>query len=225
MERYIRNQNMLTEQENQSLKNFKVVVVGCGGLGGYIIEMLARLGIGHITMVDGDVFEESNLNRQLLSTPQNIGRGKAFVASERVNEINPEIRTVAIQELVTNDNAGKILAGHDVVCDALDNLKARRLLEKHCEKLGTPMVLGAIAGWYAQVCTIMPGDCMIDRIFPQELEKGAETFFGNPSFTPALAASVQVAEVLKILLNRGNLLRNKILSIDLLEQTYQIVDL
>jgi len=225
MERYIRNQNMLSKEENESLRGFKVAVVGCGGLGGYIIEMLARLGVGHITIVDGDVFEISNLNRQLLSSPSNMGKSKSIVARERVNSINPDVKVVAIQELLTEENAEKVLSGHDVVCDALDNLKTRRLLEKYCEKLDMPMVLGAIAGWYAQVCTIKPGDRTIEKLFPAELEKGAETYFGNPSFTPALAASIQVAEVLKILLKRGNLLQNKILSIDLLEQTYQVVDL
>ncbi len=225
MERYIRNQNMLSKEENQRLMDFKVVVVGCGGLGGYIIEMLSRLGIGQITMVDGDVFESSNLNRQLLSTPENLGRNKSCIALERVNTINPDINAVAIQELLTDESAERILKGHDVVCDALDNLKTRRLLQKHCEKLEIPMVLGAIAGWYAQVSTIMPGDGTIDKIFPPEFEKGAETYFGNPSFTPALAASIQVAEVLKVLLKKGNILQNKFLSIDLLEQTYQVVDL
>ncbi len=216
---------MLSKEENESLRGFKVVVVGCGGLGGYIIEMLARLGIGTITMVDGDVFEVSNLNRQLLSSPQNLGTGKAAVAKARVNTINPDVNAIAINELLTEDNAGAILTGHHIVCDALDNLKTRRLLQKHCERLKIPMVLGAIAGWYAQVSTIMPGDGTIDKIFPPELEKGAETYFGNPSFTPAMAASIQVAEVLKVLLKRGNILQNKVLAIDLLEQTYQVIDL
>jgi len=225
MERYIRNEKMLSPAENQKLRTFRVAVVGCGGLGGYIIEMLARLGIGYLTLIDGDVFEPSNLNRQLLSNPENIGQPKAREAKQRVKEINPEITTVAVYEFLTEVNAEEILKGHDLICDALDNIKSRRIIEKAAEKLNTPMIFGAIAGWYAQVCTIMPGDRILERLYPAEMEKGAETHYGNPSFTPALAASIQVAEAIKVLLNKEGLLRNKVLSINLLNHEYQVIEL
>jgi len=225
MERYIRNEKMLSPAENQRLRTFRVAVVGCGGLGGYIIEMLARLGIGHLTLIDGDVFEPSNLNRQLLSTPEKLGQPKASEARLRVREVNPEVKAEAIYEFLTEENAGRILAGHDLICDALDNVQSRRIIEMAAEKLNIPMVFGAIAGWYAQVCTIMPGDRMIQKLYPEEVNKGAETHLGNPSFTPALAASIQVAEAIKVLLGKGNLLRNKVLSINLLDQEYQVIEL
>ncbi len=225
MERYIRNEKMLSPAENQKLRTFRVAVVGCGGLGGYLTEMLARLGIAHLTLIDGDVFQTSNLNRQLLSKPENIGQPKAREAKQRIKEVNPEVTTVAVYEFLTEKNAGEILKGHDLICDALDNIKSRLLLESTAEKLNIPLIFGAIAGWHAQVCTILPGDRVLERLYPDGLEKGAETHFGNPSFTPALAASIQVAEAVKVLLKKEGLLQNKILSINLLNHEYQVVDI
>lgn len=216
---------MLTEAENLSLRNFRVAVVGCGGLGGHIIEMLARLGIGHITAIDNDVFDESNLNRQLLALPANIGKSKALEAKIRIEQVNPEIEITALNKFLDAGNAEILLSGHDVICDALDSISARRLVQYAAEKLRIPMVHGAIAGWYAQVCTILPGDRTLDRFYPERYNKGEEVEFGNPSFTPALAASLQVAETLKVLLKKDGLLRNKLLTINTLTHEYLVVSL
>lgn len=225
-ERYSRNMNMLTAEENESLKNFKVCVIGCGGLGGYNIEFLGRLGIGTITAVDGDVFEASNLNRQILSDETILGQSKAITAKNRMAVVNSDITVNAIFDLLTEENAKEILTGHDVVVDALDNMPCRKLLERCCCELNIPLVHGAIAGWYAQVCTIMPGDNIFNELYPdEETSKGIESDLGNPSFTPALAASIQVSEVLKILLNKEGTLRNKLLSINLMDHEYEVFQL
>ncbi|MFO7977739.1 MAG: HesA/MoeB/ThiF family protein [Bacteroidales bacterium] len=222
-DRYIRNEKMLSQQENLSLRGFKVAVVGCGGLGGNIIEMMARLGIGHMTAIDGDVFEASNLNRQLLSLPSNLGQPKALAARERIREVNPDVEVIPVHDFLTSENAKELLAGHDLIIDALDNISSRRIVEKTAEELNTPLVFGAIAGWYAQVCTIFPGDKMMDQLYPEDLNKGEETLLGNPSFTPALAASLQVAEAVKVLLGKEKLLRKKLLVINLLDHEYDII--
>lgn len=217
--------NMLTKEENESLINFKVCVIGCGGLGGYIIEMLSRLGIGTITAVDGDVFDETNLNRQLFSDSVALGKYKALKAQERISIVNPNINIIPIVENLTEQNASTILKGHDVIVDAIDNIETRFIIEKNASLLGIPMVHGAIAGWYGQVATIFPGDNVLSKIYPDKEVRGLEKELGNPSFTPALVASIQVSEVLKILIKRGNLLVNKLLYIDLLEQNYMEIPL
>jgi len=224
-DRYNRNMNMLSPEENESLRSFKVCVIGCGGLGGYVIELLGRLGMGTITAVDGDVFDLTNLNRQLLSTEEGIGKSKAFAAEERMKKVNSDVMVHPIQAFVTEENCDEIISGHDIVMDALDNMTARRLLEEHCEKQTVPLIHGAIAGWYGQVSTIMPGDGTLQKIYPPNENKGAETELGNPSFSPALVASIQVAEALKVLLKRGELLQNKLLTIDLLNHEYEIFHL
>ncbi len=223
-DRYIRNENMLSPEENRSLRKFRVAVVGCGGLGGHIIEMLARMGIGYITAIDGDVFEPHNLNRQLFSIPANLGKPKALEAEKRINEVNPGVKITARQVMLTPDNAEELLVGHDVVCDALDNISTRKLVAKTVAALNIPMVFGAIAGWYAQIGVIMPGNPLLDKIYPEGINKGAETQLGNPSFTPALAASLQVAEAIKVLLNKKGVLKNKLLVVDTLKHHYEVID-
>lgn len=224
-DRYSRNMNTLSAEENQKLKEFKVCVIGCGGLGGYVIELLGRLGIGTITAVDGDSFDATNLNRQLLSSEDLIGCSKAVAAQDRMKKVNSEITVNPVTEFVTEENCGAIIGGHDAVVDALDNMTSRRLLERHCETLGIPMIHGAIAGWYGQVSTILPGDGTLQKIYPPNENKGAETELGNPSFSPALVASIEAAETLKVLIGRGEILRNKLLTIDLLNQEYETFEL
>lgn len=225
MSRYERNMKMLSKEENSKLKSFKVCVIGCGGLGGYIIEMLGRLGIGHITAVDGDVFDESNLNRQLLSNCNNLGKSKAMEAKERMKLVNPEIEVQTITDRITEENILSVFSDQDVIIDAVDNIKTRFLIKDAAGKLNKPMVHGAIAGWYGQVSTIFPGEKTLEKIYPRKVEKGIEKELGNPSFTPALVASIEVSEVLKILLGRGELLRNKVLRIDLYDQVYMTLDM
>jgi molybdopterin/thiamine biosynthesis adenylyltransferase len=223
--RYERNMMTLSPEENAKLATFKVFVAGCGGLGGFIIEELGRLGIGRITAVDGDVFEETNLNRQLLSTVELLGASKAETAKQRMLEVNPDVEVTAIHTMIDENNCPELIRGHDLVMDALDNMGTRKIIEKACEKEGIPMVHGAIAGWYGQVSAVFPGDKTIEKLYPSDAEKGIETHLGNPSFTPAAIASIQVAEGLKILLGRGNILRNKLLSINLLDHEYEIFSL
>ncbi len=222
--RYSRNIATISEEENQSICNKKVCVVGCGGLGGYVIEMLARLGIGHIIAVDGDVFEESNLNRQILSDVESLGIKKALAARERIKKVNPLVQVEAITKRLTAENAKQIIDNADVVVDALDSIETRLLLEAFCQELEIPLVHGAIAGWYGQVCTVLPGERTLSRFYKDKSLSGVEKKLGNPSFTPALIASMQVSEVLKLLIKRGDLLNKKILLIDLLRHEYDIID-
>lgn len=223
--RYSRNRTTISAEENEVLKASKVCVVGCGGLGGYVIEMLGRIGVGTITAIDGDVFDETNLNRQLLSDVQTLGQSKAISAKSRMSVVNPEITVQAVNEFLKEENAMELLKGHHVIVDALDQIPTRLLVQATAEKLDTPFVHGAIAGWYGQVSTIFPGERTLNKIYKNNTPRGKEVLLGNPSFTPALASSIQVSEVIKVLLQRGNLLRNKILFINLLEQEYEVVDL
>lgn len=212
----------LTQEENNSLKSFKVCVIGCGGLGGYIVEMLGRIGVGYITAVDADVFDETNLNRQILSDTTLIGYSKANVAFERMKKVNPEIVLEPINTFFDAENGENIIKDHDVVVDALDNAASKKLLSDLCSKLNIPFVHGAIGGWYGQVTTIFPGDNTLDILYNGQIVSGVEKELGSPSFTPALVASLEVTEVIKILIKRGDVLRNKVLYIDLFNMNFEI---
>jgi molybdopterin-synthase adenylyltransferase len=215
--RYQRNRQMLSTSQQLRLFSSRVAVVGCGGLGGYILEELARLGVGEIVGIDPDIFEEHNLNRQLLSSPGKLGQPKVEAAAERLAQINPAVIFDSQQTAFSRENGSDLFARSAVVVDALDSISVRLELEEVCSSLGLPLVHGAIAGWYGHVASVYPGDNAVKQIYSHWKEgKGAEQKLGNPSFTPAVVASLQVAEVCKILLGEGNPLRGRKLSIDLL---------
>ena len=223
MLRYSRNKNLMSDDEITLLSQKKVCVLGLGGLGGYIVEMLSRIGVGSLTLVDGDVFDETNLNRQLFSSMNNLGSSKALEAEKRVRGINPLTKVIPVYEFVDSSNAMKIIANHDVIVDALDSIDLRKYIAKVCTELNLPLVHGAIAGWYGQVATIYPNDTTLDILYPKDIKRGIEKELGNPSFTPALVASIQVSEVIKLLLNRGDLLRNSFMMIDLYTNDIEVI--
>lgn len=223
--RYERNTNALSAEENQRLAEFRACVIGCGGLGGYVIECLGRLGVGYITAVDGDVFEESNLNRQLFSDEKSIGISKAKAAAKRMKEVNSDVTVSAINMHVTDENCEIILKGHHIAIDALDNVETRRIVENAAQALKIPLVHGAIAGWYGQVCVILPGHPVFDTLYQRSSELGAENELGNLPFTAAATASVQAAEAVKVLLGKGSTLAGKLLTLDLMAQDYEVLEL
>lgn len=221
-DRYERNLTALTAEESALLHTKKVCVIGCGGLGGYILEMLARIGVGHITCVDGDVFEVNNLNRQILSTESLIGTSKALAAKKRLEEINSQVSVNAVKAFLDKDNCISILQGHHLVIDALDNIPARLILSKGCDTLGIPLVYGAIIGWFAQISVIQPNSGTIKKIYPDNTVIRDKT---SLSFTPPLCASIQVSEAIKLLIGRESTLSGKLLFVDLLTQDYELIPL
>ena len=164
-ERYIRNLGPLTEEECLLLRQRRVFLAGCGGLGGYLLEHLLRAGVGAITVCDGDTIVPSNLNRQLLCTQPLLGSLKAEAAAARIRSIHPEITVKAIADFFTQENADDLLTGCDLVMDGLDNPRSRLILETHCESLGVPIVHGAIRGWNAQVAVCPPGSGLLHRLY------------------------------------------------------------
>ncbi|MGD9475720.1 MAG: ThiF family adenylyltransferase [Eubacteriaceae bacterium] len=215
MSRYERNFPAFSETDFEKIRTAKVCVVGCGGLGGYIIEMLARVGIGSLILIDGDVFEDSNLNRQLNATQKNLGDSKAKAAAQRVKLINKDVNTCYYKEFLTAENGQELIDDAIIIIDALDNVKTRLILQKLCKEKGIPLIHGAIGGWFAQVTTVFPEDDTLSRLYSDKKDTDSKAL-GNPSFTPALAASIQVSECLKVITEKDDLLRNQLLYIDLL---------
>lgn len=224
MKRYERNMMTFSPEENDSFKDFKICVVGCGGLGGYAIELLGRLGIRHITAVDGDVFEESNLNRQILSSEPLLGSAKVLAAKERMKKVNSNVTVTPIHAFLNESNGKSIIEGHHVVIDALDNIKSRLTLAKLCSQSNITLVHGAIGGWYGQVSVIPPDSTLLQEIYSMEEEKGLEAQLGNPAFTPALIASLQISETMKFLLKKEDVLVNKLLTVNLLNCEFDVID-
>ncbi len=224
MNRDSRTLDAISQEELEILKTKSVCVVGAGGLGGYAIEMLARIGVGNIKVVDNDVFDETDLNRQLLATEHNLGVKKVIESKERVSIINSKVKLDVIDEKLAEGNAIEILKHVDIVVDCVDNLRTRYVLQSACKELDIPMIHGAVGAWQGQVSTVFPGDRTISRIYGNEYTQEIAPI-GTASFLPGTVASYQVAECVKVILDKGEVLQNKVMYIDLLNNQSFMVDL
>jgi molybdopterin/thiamine biosynthesis adenylyltransferase len=213
----------LTPEECALLREKRVCVVGCGGLGGYIIELLARIGVGALTVVDGDVFEASNLNRQLLSEEAYIGRKKAEIAALRVSNVNSGVKATAAPELLTEQSAPRLLEGSDIAVDALDNVESRHVLAQSCTDAGIYLVHGAISGFFAQVSVIAPGSGTLEKLYPPRALK--PPMRGNLGFIASTCASIQTAEAVKLLCGRESALLGKLMLMDFRSMEFTKIDI
>jgi molybdopterin/thiamine biosynthesis adenylyltransferase len=221
-ERYERNIGAITETEQEILKTKRAAIVGSGGLGCYSAEFMVRMGIGHLTLIDGDSFITSNLNRQLNSMAINIGKNKATETKRILLMVRTDLSVDAVDVFLTEENAKELLKSHDVIIDALDNIKTRLLVEKTADSLGIPLVHGAVEEWSAQVSTIFPGDFTLSMLYQTDRESKKPSVL---SFTPAFCASLQASEAVKVLLGKENVLRKKLLTADLRDDSFEIIEL
>jgi molybdopterin/thiamine biosynthesis adenylyltransferase len=209
-----RNFPSLSGPEQSRLFDASVLVVGLGGLGGTLALLLARVGVGRLLLADGDVFLPANLNRQVLATQATLGRPKARVAAEHIQQINPALLAEAIEEYLHPDNLPTYLAQVQVAADGLDSLKSRRHLFQVAQAAGVPLVHGAVLGRYGQVATILPNDPeTFSRIYSEatpEVERGREIL--APVAT--LIASLQAQEVIRLLLGQPPAYQGRFLHFD-----------
>lgn len=224
-QRYLRNIEALTEDECLLLAEKHVAVVGCGGLGGSVVEALARIGVRHLRLIDADIFDETNLNRQVLCTEATVGLHKAEVAKRRILEIDGKAEPEAIVSYLDKNNAADLVHDMDCVVDCLDTLESRFWLAHACQSLGIPIVYGAIAGWFGQVCTVHPGDASFVSIYGEPFGTSQHERLGSLPFAAHATAAVQSAEVVKVLLERPGQIRNRLLMIDLLDGSMDDVEL
>ena len=226
-ERYCRNQTSLSNNDQKRLLQSHVAIIGLGGLGGTVTEILARIGIGRLTLVDGDSFDDSNLNRQLLSTTAHLGKPKADVAAQRVHDINPAVETFPVATFFCNENGEEILQNVHLVVDCLDTISDRFELEATCRALSLPMISAAIGGSSGQATVIFPEDPGLQRIYgdPEKApSKGIEASIGTLSFAAVYMAAVECAEAVTILLGKPPELRNRLFIADIKEHTSELVD-
>ena len=213
-EYFCRNQGALTPEQQQVLHRGRVMVVGCGGLGGYVIEQLVRIGVGHLEIFDPDDFTASNCNRQLNALGATLGLNKASVAAKRAAAIHP-FCTVTAHAVDFRDVAGDDPFRAEVVVDCLDNARARHDLAALCTALNRPLVHGAVNGWCGQVGVQLPGSDLIARLYPPRPADPSAEPPSVLSFVVAAIASLQVAETVKLLLHLPSTLHNRWIHLDL----------
>lgn len=217
-ERYQRSMGTVGLAGQLKLLRSAVGIAGAGGLGGLAVELLARMGVGRLVVVDGDCFSDSNLNRQLLAREEDLGRSKAEVAAERVRTVNDAVQVEPVSRYGDASLFRSVFQSCRVVLDCLDNLSSRFALEQVCAALAIPLVHGAVAGWLGQLAVIDPGSSFFSSIYgnPGDTgDRGAEMFSGNPAATPALVASWQVNEAVKIITGAEKVLSGQLLIVDL----------
>jgi adenylyltransferase/sulfurtransferase len=207
-ERYKRQMMLFGDEGQELLKKAHIFIAGAGGLGSPVSVYLAVAGIGTLTVVDRDVVDQSNLNRQILHYDRDIGRKKTESAEEKLMAINPDIRVRVIDTTIEEKNAGDLVGKADGIVDAMDNYPARYLLNNVAIRKKIPLFHGAICGFYGQATTIIPGQtACLTCIFPKAPPKEVFPVVG---VTPGLIGMVQATEVLKYLLKNGELLTNRL---------------
>jgi molybdopterin/thiamine biosynthesis adenylyltransferase len=226
--RYMRNLGTVGWEGQIALLQSTVGVVGAGGLGGWIIEGLARMGVGRLIIIDSDAFEENNLNRQAMCREDNLGQPKVQAAEARVAAVNAAVQVVAHQVRVsTVEMMVQLLRGSKVLVDALDALPTRLSLQRAARRLSVPLVHGAIAGYVGQVMTVFPDDPGLLGLYGEGPvpEHGIELQWGNPAATPMMVAAWQIQEVVKLLTGRGEPLRRRMLFMDSEMATIDILEI
>lgn len=191
------------EAGQQQLLDARVLVIGAGGLGSALITYLAAAGIGTLGVVDADRVELSNLARQIIHETGDIGRLKVESASDRIAELNPDVRIETHPIALTANNAETLIAQYDMVADGCDNFATRFVVNDTCVKLGKPLVSAAIAGWQGQVMTILPSGPDYRALVPDDAPEAntcRETGIIGP--LAGIVGSMQALEVIRVLLDK-----------------------
>lgn len=196
-----------------------IAVIGAGGLGGYIIGLASRLGLAKIFVFDGDLFSQSNIDRQLYCKKQTLGKNKAEVAAESCNEVGvTEAIAVAV---FFNEEYFELIKDVDCVIDATDNIASRLLLERFGELYNVPIIHGAIDGMYGHVAVVKPGEKTISKLYSGEEIKPGKTI----SFVPSLIASIQVSQMAKLLSGEKTLGKGELFIVDFIESTTKVINI
>jgi molybdopterin/thiamine biosynthesis adenylyltransferase len=223
--RYARNLHAFSLAEQARLLGAKAALIGLGGLGGGLVECLVRAGVGVIEAADGDVFEETNLNRQLLSRVDALGRPKAELAAERAAAVNASVEFRARAAYLDRAGMDALLAGARVAVDALGGLRDRPALMAAAAARGIPLVTGAVAGYTGLVATVLPGGPSPAVFFGGGSGTAAEDVLGCPSSAVMAVAALQAAEAVRLLAGRPPALAGKVLILDLETMGFDTVTL
>lgn len=212
----------------KKLKKSKVLVVGVGGIGCYAALLFAQMGVGTIRLVDMDIVEVSNLQRQGLYNMELLNYPKVEAAKIQLTKLNPEISIEALPYFLDETNVEKLLEGIDVVVDGLDAIEPRYVLNRACHKLGVPYVFGAAIETYGNVFTIIPRktaclECFYGNIRDETLPTCGQVGVFPP--VPSTVANIEVSEAVRILLGKTPQLAGTLLTIDVSDLSFEKVPL
>ena len=232
LERYQKHLTLkeIGKEGQLKLKNSSVLCVGAGGLGSPALIYLAAAGIGKIGIVDNDFVEKSNLQRQIVHETNTIGNLKIDSARDKIKRLNPDIEVFTFNKRITADNALEIIREFDVICDCSDNFGTRYLINDSCLILNKPLVFGSVQGFEGQVSVfnLHKTSPNLRDLLPESPSTNAVpscSEYGVVGVSTGLIGILQVNEIIKIILKRGEILDGKILVFDLLNMNMKKLQL
>lgn len=211
--RYIRQIKIIGEEGQKKLKNARVAVVGIGGLGSIASYYLAAAGVGYLRLIDFDVVEESNLNRQIIHWTNDIGKPKSESAAMKLLQLNPEIKIDPVNEKIDENNVKNLLKDIDVIVDGQDNLKTRLIINEFAVNNNIPYVYGAVYGMEGCLMTIIPNKSPCLRcLYPGEAKSHESIPVLGP--TPGVIGCLEATEAIKIITGIGKLAIGRLILYD-----------
>jgi adenylyltransferase/sulfurtransferase len=225
-ERYHR-QKMLLEigtQGQEKLLRSKIVIIGAGGLGSAAAVYLAAAGVGSMGLVDNDIVDQSNLNRQILHRPKTVGKTKVDSAREMLTDFNPDISIISHQlHCVSVNQVEDLIKNYEIVLDCTDNFDTRHIINQACVNKKKPLIYGAISEFEGQIMTIIPGKTPCYTCLYPSIQRASNTIAAVIGVTSGIIGTLQATEALKYLLGIGELLSGRLLFIDLLDMHIEIM--
>lgn len=230
IERYSRHiilQDVGVEGQEKIL-NGKVLIVGAGGLGAPVALYLAAAGVGTIGLIDGDVVDMTNLQRQVIHFTPDVNKAKVLSAKEKIAQLNPDVKVITYQELLTTDNVFDIIKEYDFVIDGTDNFATKFLVNDACVLAGKPYSHGGILRFEGQTFTYVPGHTCYRCVFNAPPPANAVPTCSQAGVLGSIAGmlgTIQATEVLKFLVGKGKLLTDRLLVFDALNMEFRNVNL
>ena len=212
------------EEGQLKLKNSKILVIGAGGLGSAVLPVLAAAGIGTMGVVEHDTVELSNLQRQIIYTPADVGKKKLNIACEYLQKINPELEIISFDTRFEEKNAEELIRKFDLVLDCTDNYKTRYLINDTCSKLKKSLIYASVNDYEGQVVVLHHKQNTNLRDLYPEIPDDHENNRILPTL-PQIIGSIQANETIKVLTNRGNILDGQLLIFNIYANSFQIVNI
>jgi len=217
------------EEGQKKLKCAKVLVVGAGGLGSPVLLYLTAAGVGTIGIIDFDIVDESNLQRQVLYTTEDIGKTKTSIAEEKLSKLNPYVSFNLYRTKLDQVNAGDIIKEYDLVIDCPDNFATRYIVSDICKKLNKPHVFGSVSEFEGQISVFNYKNGPVYRdIFPESYSSDETTEnsqSGIIGVLPGIIGCMQANEAIKIITGAGEVLSGKLFIIDILNNNFNILNI
>ena len=215
------------EEGQRKLLDSVVTIVGVGGLGCPAAQYLSAAGVGKLNLIDGDVVDITNLQRQPLFRSDRIGDPKSGVAAEALSELNPDCAVKSHHAFLSDENCGNLLAGSDVVLDATDTIPARRVMDDYCRRKSIALIYGGLYKFEGQVSIFhLNGGPSYADVFPESITGGGTcSDDGVPGMLPGIIGSIQALEAIKVILGITPNLSGKLLLYNGLNHTMEQIEL